>query len=70
MTAKKNDLNLHQLDEAALRAKEAVIRKDIEKARMEHVAGKLKDPASLLIMRKLLARVKTVQRELQLAKQV
>lgn len=64
---KRNDIKeLHQLDIAQLQSKLTELVKLFDQSRSEHAAGKLKNTRSLYLLKKDIARVKTVMKGKQL----
>lgn len=67
---KKDEPKLHTLSLEELRQKLQEVQSELDHASSEHVAGKLKNTASLLIMRKQIARLQTIIREKALSANV
>ena len=64
---KRTDISaLHELSVAELRSKLTVIEAELGKSKVENAVGKLKNPASLTLQRKEIARIKTIVREKEL----
>lgn len=57
---------LHDMSVEELRSKLTEIEAELGKSKVEHAVGKLKNPASLTVLRKEIARIKTIVREKEL----
>ena len=57
---------LHEMSVEELRSKLAELESELGKSKVENVVGKLKNTASLTLLRKEIARIKTIVREKEL----
>lgn len=57
---------LHEMSVEELRSKLAELESELGKSKVENAVGKLKNTASLTILRKEIARIKTIVREKEL----
>ena len=64
---KRTDITaLHEMSVAELNSKLTAIEAELGKSKVENAVGKLKNPASLTLLRKEIARIKTIVREKEL----